>query len=289
MAEFMESKGYLSDLFNVAVSESSVLASSNDATLYYVALPELGVAVAKIYKDACFSNHVNTEVSSLKHLKKICLETGGPYVPEVYVGTSCGLLMEYIDPMVNPTSQDFSFAGELLANLHLKRGEYYGFETDNFLGPSAQINTLSYDWGEFYYNNRLAFQCYYLKRAEITDRIEALKTKCLNLLNDNEVYPSFLHGDLWSGNLLFDKKRGPTLIDPACYYGDYEADMAMTHLFSGLEKTFYQGHKSKIGVRKNDQKRLPIYKLYHLLNHLNIFGDSYLNQTLNCITEIEQL
>ena len=107
--------------------------------------------------------------------------------------------------------------------------------------------------------------------------------KIPELLSDTEEKPSLLHGDLWSGNYLIDVAGNPWLIDPAVYYGHREADLAMTSLFGGFSDTFYSAYKSAFPLVPDYAEREPLYQLYHLMNHLNLFGKAYYGQVLSVL------
>ena len=107
--------------------------------------------------------------------------------------------------------------------------------------------------------------------------------KIPNILAGTEEDPSLLHGDLWSGNYLIDISGNPWLIDPAVYYGHREADLAMTSIFGGFSKTFYSAYESEFPLLPGYSEREPIYQLYHLLNHLNLFGTAYYGQVISIL------
>src|SRR5690606_6802569 len=101
-----------------------------------------------------------------------------------------------------------------------------------------------------------------------------------DILKGSEEAPSLLHGDLWSGNFMVGSKGVPVLIDPAVYYGHREAELAMTHLFGGFDPTFYEAYKAEWPLKSGYEQREAVYTLYHVLNHLNIFGSGYRTQAL---------
>ena len=118
---------------------------------------------------------------------------------------------------------------------------------------------------------------------EMLNLMERLITKIPELLSGTEDKPSLLHGDLWSGNYIVDVSGNPWLIDPAVYYGHREADMAMTSLFGGFSNSFYSAYKSAYPVAPGYAEREPLYQLYHLLNHLNLFGTGYYGQVISIL------
>ena len=201
------------------------------------------------------------------------------HVPEVKAVSARELVIPKIDS--GPASEEAMAAlGEGLAQMYAVRQPEYGFDADNMIGLSPQKNRLTDDWGAFFLRNRLGVQVGMIGNANVRKEFEAvLERQCDELtrfLNEHCEHPSLLHGDLWSGNVLFDS-TGPWLIDPAVYYGDREADIAMTELFGGFSSAFYRAY-DRVYPRTDvyDTKR-AIYNLYHTLNHYNLFGASYLS------------
>lgn len=161
----------------------------------------------------------------------------------------------------------------------------FGFYEDNYIGKTKQINTPKEKWIDFFRENRLMPQ---FKMAENHFEKEDFKLidKLLENLEDFLIEPespSLLHGDLWAGNVMCDIKPQAMLIDPACYVGNPEADIAMTELFGGFSGKFYEAYKSIGLLQPNYVDRRDLYNLYHLLNHLNMFGKSYLSAVKSVI------
>lgn len=181
--------------------------------------------------------------------------------------------------------------GTALARMHIadtgsfvKHGNY-GFTADNYIGSGEQINTPKETWREFFIECRLRPQ---FKRArhyfskEDWKSIDIFLRKAEGYLAEPE-YPSLLHGDLWAGNYMIDKAGHPWLIDPAAYVGHHEADLAMTELFGGFDRYFYDAYRSTAGIDSGYKDRRDLYNLYHLLNHLNLFGGGYLHSVRSII------
>ena len=105
-----------------------------------------------------------------------------------------------------------------------------------------------------------------------------LESNLPHIFEGTKEEPTLLHGDLWSGNFLSTEKGDAILIDPAVYYGHREADIAMTYLFGGFSDQFYQAYNDEYPLPKGWEARVDLYKLYHLLNHLNLFGRGYLGR-----------
>lgn len=166
-------------------------------------------------------------------------------------------------------------------------GQGFGFPQDNFIGAGAQKNTPASKWIDFYRDCRLAPQ---FQRAdsyfspEDRAKIAKLLDKLENLLVEPES-PSLLHGDLWSGNVMCGPEGKAMLIDPAAYVGHREADLAMTELFGGFPPEFYEAYREAAPLQTGYEERRDLYNLYQLLNHLNLFGPTYLGPVLSIISE----
>ncbi len=163
----------------------------------------------------------------------------------------------------------------------------FGFHQDNFIGAGQQKNTPASKWIDFYRNCRLAPQ---FKRADsyFTNEDRAKITKLLDRLEDFLIEPeapSLLHGDLWSGNVMCGPDGKAMLIDPATYVGHREADLAMTELFGGFPTEFYDAYREAAPLQPGYENRRDLYNLYQLLNHLNLFGPTYLGPVLSIVSE----
>jgi fructosamine-3-kinase len=168
--------------------------------------------------------------------------------------------------------------GQGLARMHALQHPHYGLDHDNFIGLARQANHYTDHWGEFFVYQRLGKQITAIQTAKFRARAEAILAKhgepLANWLNRHVEYPSLLHGDLWAGNVLFDGER-PWLIDPAVYFGDREADLAMTQLFGGFTAAFYQAYDAMLPRSSHYPSKRVVYNLYHQLNHYNLFGSGY--------------
>ncbi|MDO4941587.1 MAG: fructosamine kinase family protein [Lachnospiraceae bacterium] len=168
----------------------------------------------------------------------------------------------------------------------------YGFLTDNYIGSNPQKNSLKSSWISFYRDCRLAPQ---MNMAEgYFD--PKMRKQCRYLLDHLDAYlrepedSSLLHGDLWSGNVICGNDGNAWILDPASYVGDFETDLAMTQLFGSFPASFYAAYHEINPIEKDFFERRDIYHLYHLLNHLNLFGRSYLGSVrdiLNRYTTIK--
>jgi fructosamine-3-kinase len=183
-------------------------------------------------------------------------------------GASAFLLMEFLEL---ESRGDFAALGRMLATLHRAEGSHFGWARDNYIGSTPQPNGAHENWAQFWRERRLEPQLALAKRKGYD--IDAGNVTAL--LDGHAPAPSLLHGDLWSGNASFLAGGAPVLFDPAVYYGDREADLAMTELFGGFSREFYSAY----GVLPAGyETRKHLYNLYHLLNHLNLFGGGYLGQ-----------
>ena len=184
--------------------------------------------------------------------------------------------------------------GRQLAELHLEStSDQFGFQHDgvqfdNFIGSSHQPNPLSTDWIDFWGTYRLGFQLRLAEANKVGNRqLQSLGNRLVDrlqqLLPNEHSQPVLIHGDLWSGNYLVDSCGQPVLIDPAPYYADHEAEFGMTALFGGFSQRFYDAYREVVPFEFGFEQRFEIYKLYHLLNHLNLFGNSYLDGCLSIL------
>ncbi|MFN8457131.1 MAG: fructosamine kinase family protein [Anaerolineae bacterium] len=170
-------------------------------------------------------------------------------------------------------------AGNRSAALHRVFGPSFGLEQDNFIGANPQSNLPNDNWLAFFREQRLAFQMELARRnGYLTPQRARWLEKLLARLGDwlpAQPPASLLHGDLWGGNWLTLASGEPALIDPAVYYGHREADLAFTELFGGFPATFYTAYQSAWPLEAGYEERKHLYNLYHLLNHLNLFGEGY--------------
>ena len=176
--------------------------------------------------------------------------------------------------------------GEQLAALHRTTKPRYGWHRDNTIGLTPQKNAWSDSWVDFFREQRLGYQ---LELAAGSGFTGALQTEGARLLKRLPVFfehytpvASLLHGDLWGGNWASCDGQ-PVIFDPAVYYGDRETDLAMTRLFGGFGKTFYDAYESSWPLQPGHRERRDLYQLYHVLNHLNLFGSGYLGRALALI------
>lgn len=169
--------------------------------------------------------------------------------------------------------------GEGLAAMHRMTRQQFGWEQDNTIGSTPQSNTPTHDWVEFWSEQRLRFQLDLAAHRGHGGRLQSQGERLLEafpcLFTDYAPQASLLHGDLWSGNFAYTQDGEPVIFDPAVYYGDHEADLAMTELFGGFSADFYAAYRAHYPLDPGYAVRKTLYNLYHILNHLNLFGGGY--------------
>ena len=237
-----------------------------------------------------------TEVTSLDTLR----DTHTIGVPQVYgYGIDAKdhmafILLEYLS---SSKEYDWKTFGHELAQMHRANtshaitGGTYGFLENNFIGSMPQINTPHDSWIEFYIEERLMPQfkwadSYFTKEEK--EEIVAYLEKAKSFLIEPS-FPSLLHGDLWIGNTIVGSDDKVWLIDPGSYVGHYEAELAMTELYGGYPRQFYQAYYEIIPQEEGYEIRRDIYNLYHTVNHLNIFGGMYYQASLNLMKKLLSL
>ncbi len=199
------------------------------------------------------------------------------------------LLLEYI-PFVPITNKALRVLGEQLAALHAIEQPNYGWTRNNWIGSTPQFNPASDDWPAFWREHRLGFQLELAEKNGFGGRLQKLGENLLGemdaLFATHHPFPSLLHGDLWSGNAAMTVAGDPVIYDPACYWGDRETDLAMTELFGGFGRDFFDAYEANTPLDEGYAIRKILYNLYHVLNHLNLFGRSYLHQAETMMEEL---
>ena len=205
-------------------------------------------------------------------------------------GGDAFLVIQYL-PMGPASTATAAALGTQLAALHSLAQPCFGFEMDNAIGSTPQQNPQSDDWVEFFRRHRLEYQLDLANKAGRGG--SALQTKGARLCDGlgglfagYSPVPSLLHGDLWSGNYAALKNGAPVIFDPAVYRGDREADLAMTELFGGFPRAFYDAYAAVSPLDPGYLVRRTLYNLYHVLNHLNLFGSGYLRQAEEMLDQL---
>jgi protein-ribulosamine 3-kinase len=187
-------------------------------------------------------------------------------------------------------SADPAALGRRLADMHRVTQPRFGWVQDNTIGSTPQINTQEQDWIVFWREHRLRFQLDLAGRyghgGRLRSRGERLLADFAPLFSDHKPVASLLHGDLWSGNYAWTRDGEPVIFDPAVYYGDRETDLAMTELFGGFGPQFYAAYRDSYPLDAGYTVRKTLYNLYHVLNHLNLFGGGYLSQAQGMIDSL---
>lgn len=246
--------------------------------------------VAKI-NSAAMSDLFREEVAGLTALAA----TNTVFVPKPYCTTTANniavLLMEAVQPAGDSSQAWASFGGELAALHNAPAGTRYGFDSDNHLGTTFQPNTWCDDWVEFNAVHRLGHQLRLAHDAHLLNAHESNEIQ--GVIDRLEHYiprqpkASLLHGDLWSGNALpacdaLGHQR-IAVIDPAPYVGDGWADIAMMRLFGGFPPICFERYAERVQDHENRDGRIAVYQLYHVLNHVNLFGRGYVSQAMGLV------
>lgn len=211
-------------------------------------------------------------------------------VPEpICAGVAGGdsyLVLEYLDL---GGRVDAARAGRGLARLHRRSAPAHGWHRDNTIGSTPQRNGWMTDWVAFWREHRLGFQLELAARNGFARELRGPGDRLMAGLGDligHRPAASLLHGDLWGGNIGATREGEPVIFDPAVYFGDREADLAMTELFGGFSGDFYAAYREEWPLPPEYATRKTLYNLYHVLNHLNLFGGGYLGQARGMIERL---
>ncbi|MFZ5594760.1 MAG: fructosamine kinase family protein [Pseudomonadota bacterium] len=203
------------------------------------------------------------------------------------VGDTAYLVLTYLDLRGRNDNATQERLGQQLAAMHRVTAPCHGWRIDNTIGSTPQINIPNHDWLTFWREHRLGLQFELAARNGYHGTLQHKGERLLAAMNTffagHTPAPSLLHGDLWSGNYGVDTNGNPVIFDPAIYYGDRETDLAMTELFGGFTARFYQAYNEAWPLDSGHLVRKNLYNLYHVLNHLNLFGGSYLSQAMGMI------
>lgn len=176
------------------------------------------------------------------------------------------------------TAETERLLGEQLAAMHRVTKDRFGWHRDNTIGLTPQPNPWSDDWVGFFREHRLLFQLGLAEQNGFGGELQTLGARLAKRLpiffEHYDPEPSLLHGDLWGGNWA-SCEGVPVIFDPAVYYGDRETDLAMTRLFGGFGRGFYKAYEASFPLEPGHRERQHLYQLYHVLNHLNLFGSGY--------------
>jgi protein-ribulosamine 3-kinase len=199
------------------------------------------------------------------------------------------LALEWIE-LVSSSEASEALLGEQLAAQHRSTQRQFGWHRDNTIGSTPQPNPWTNDWVHFLREHRLGFQLELASTngagVRFVERGRQLCESIEGFFSSYRPVPSLLHGDLWSGNRGTDMRGRPVIFDPAVYYGDREADVAMTRLFGGFDPAFYAAYQNAWPLDQGVSTRSELYTLYHVLNHFNLFGGGYLAQAQRMIDRL---
>ncbi len=197
------------------------------------------------------------------------------------------IVLEYLD-MAGRADQ--RLLGEQLAAMHQMTAERFGWEINNTIGATFQPNDWMDNWLRFWSDQRLGFQLQLAAQNGYGGELQSLGEKLLiempALFTGREMKPSMLHGDLWGGNVAGLKDGTPVIFDPAFYYGDREADLAMTYVFGGFAPDFYASYQNAFPLDDGFAVRKTLYNIYHIINHLNLFGGGYHGQAIHMLEQV---
>ncbi|MUL35373.1 fructosamine kinase family protein [Gloeocapsopsis dulcis] len=206
-------------------------------------------------------------------------------------GNSCYLVLEWVD-LGRGDNSTWEEMGRQLAKMHespdlsIQGQAGFGWDMNNTIGSTPQINDWTADWAEFFAKHRLEYQFKLAnRRGGNFPQQQALLAAVPDLLA-HKPQPSLVHGDLWGGNAACTTTGEPVIFDPATYIGDREVDIAMTELFGGFPAAFYRGYNEVFPLEQSYEQRKTLYNLYHILNHYNLFGGSYSSQANRMIAQI---
>lgn len=250
------------------------------------------------FPSSCLFLKTNTRNERFLKFEQYCLNdlhkylgTGNLITPNVIgyleVNNIEILIMEWID-MPNSDQRKL---GKGLAEMHLRSSEsnpkIFGYPISGYIGTSQQIQGWDSNWVNCFIDLRLEPQLIKLNNNLLSiDLINKIKTKIKEILYEHEPHICLIHGDLWSGNMGIGQSNQGVIFDPACWWADSEADIAMTRLFGGFKNEFYEEYHKVISKKEGFENRITIYNFYHVLNHLNMFGSGYLQQAEEYIGKI---
>lgn len=202
-------------------------------------------------------------------------------------GQQSYIVLEYLDMH---GSADQVLLGEQLAAMHRVIQSQFGWDIDNTIGATHQPNHRQNDWLHFWKEQRLGYQLALAANNGYGGQLQKFGERLLadmdQLFIGRQIQPSMLHGDLWGGNVAGLKDGTPVIFDPAFYYGDREADLAMTYVFGGFTRDFYASYQNAWPLDEGFDVRKTFYNIYHIVNHLNMFGGGYHGQAIHMMESV---
>jgi fructosamine-3-kinase len=203
------------------------------------------------------------------------------------VGSSAYLVLEWLN-LGYGDPQAWEAMGRNLAAMHrVTSSKGFGWDQDNTIGSTPQINTWTENWIDFFLEHRLSYQFRLAhQQGGRFPQQERLLNAVPELLAGHSVQPALVHGDLWTGNAAVTNTGEPVIVDPATYFGDREVDIAMSQLFGSFPSNFYSAYHAAFPLEAGYQRRKTLYNLYHIINHFNLFGGSYEYQANQMIASL---
>jgi fructosamine-3-kinase len=283
----MNTNELIHSALNTPVRHLAPLGGGSISSAYKASLADGRTVFAKVHPQ--FPDMFRKEASGLRELSV----TTTIRIPEVLYADTTLLILEYL-PVAAMRNRKLFFEqfGRSFARLHRHSAPLFGFGEDNYIGSTPQQNLPRTDsWREFYWSRRLLFQFRLAEKNGYGDErfrtlFMRMEKRLDEIIPDDGEPPALLHGDLWNGNFLCLEDDTPAIIDPAVYYGHREADLGMTLLFGGFSDHFYGAYNEEYPLHNGWEQRMEIYKLYHLMNHLNLFGETYYGQVINVMQRI---
>ncbi len=244
-----------------------------------------GIFFAKTNVADAYPGMFEAEARGLEFLQKYSTFEIPVSIATGQEGNTQWILMPHIATTAKKLTywEDF---GRKVAEMHQQTQSTFGLEYDNYLGSLPQLNSPNESWAEFFVHQRLMPQLRMaedraLANQEMIRYFEKLHKKAASLFPAEP--PAALHGDLWTGNFMTNEKGDATIFDPAVYFGHREMDIAMSKLFGGFDKRFYDAYNEMYPLEKGWENRIAVANVYPLMAHVNIFGGSYASQVMGIL------
>ena len=257
---------------------STALIKLNDGRQYFVKSSHHDLAMYEAEQDGLEAIRATQTIRVPKVIGTGSTQSGSSY-----------LILEAIETKKSDSVSEVELARSLAQMHRQTQATRFGYPQSNFIGSTIQVNTWSNDWQTFFVECRLRPQLIMAQNQALTTPLfnryaERTLSRIGDFLDDSSV-PVLIHGDLWAGNVIAVAGGLPVLIDPAVSYSDRESEFGMTTLFGAFGDEFYKAYDECWPLLDGWQERVKIYQLYHLLNHLNLFGPSYFESCMNTLRQ----